>query len=103
MSISPDPSSVRELLNSVCKYNEVMNEAVECQKKIKELTQQGSHAGQLCEKLKADIIERLTTMDCKYPHNGGWENRILFMLCELQSQAFTAGRESETRAPGVMR
>lgn len=32
------------------------------------------------------IIKQLEGMDCKSDGNGGWEQRAIWMLCELQSQ-----------------
>jgi hypothetical protein len=86
MSSSPDRNSVWKLRELAIKHRQLETELDELNEQIVFAQARKKKADDEHQKTQDAIIKQLEAMDCASPGNGGWQNRMAWMLAELATQ-----------------
>lgn len=93
MSGLPSAQGVRELRNLLKSQRRLSEEVERLREEVESKSRRMRVASTELNSVSMSIIKQLQNMDCAANGNCGWENRICWMLAELEQQAQTQGAE----------
>jgi septation ring formation regulator EzrA len=89
MSRSPNYGGVKKLRELAARYRTLLDESYILSERIASDTHNLNKVNDEFIKTKQEIVTTLEEMDCATSGNGGWENRIAWMLAEFEKQVST--------------